>query len=76
MPVLLLPSRLRGAGPLDHSQSLGDARLAELVGDPLPVGVEANRKGLDQIIMYAQNQQIIKSKMTPEALFTENTRKS
>ncbi|HTE85165.1 MAG TPA: ABC transporter substrate-binding protein [Dehalococcoidia bacterium] len=58
--------RLKENGPQARDEE-GDAPLAELLGDPLPVGVEANRRGLEQIIT---------SGLTSEDLFAENTRDS
>ena len=70
-------SRLKTSGPTEGVRDEeADKRLMDLVGDPLPVGVEANRKGLEQIIKYAKSQKIIQKNLTPEDLFTENTRKS
>jgi 4,5-dihydroxyphthalate decarboxylase len=67
--------RLSANGPQARDEE-SDTRLAEIVGDPLPTGVNANRRGIEQIIEYAQNQQIIKTNMTPADLFTETTRGS
>lgn len=65
--------RLKENGPQDRGEE-ADVRLQEVVGDPLPIGVNANRKGLEMIVDYANNQQIITSRFTPEELFAENTR--
>lgn len=50
-----------------------DVRLQEVVGDPLPIGVAANRQGLEMIVDYANKQQIITSRFTPEELFHPTT---
>jgi 4,5-dihydroxyphthalate decarboxylase len=45
-------------------------RFMEIVGDdPLPIGVENNRKALEMIIQYAYDQKIIRSKPTVDELF-------
>jgi 4,5-dihydroxyphthalate decarboxylase len=65
--------RLKANGPNGRDEE-ADARYQEVVGDPLPIGVEANRKGLEMIVDYANKQQIIQGRYSPEELFTENTR--
>jgi 4,5-dihydroxyphthalate decarboxylase len=67
--------RLKENGPNGRDEE-ADARLQQLVGDPLPIGVEANRAGLDMIVRFANQQEIIKSKLPAEELFAENTRNS
>lgn len=64
--------RLKANGPNGRDEE-ADARLQEVVGDPLPIGVDANRKALEQIVDYANKQQIIKSRFTPEELFHSST---
>ena len=66
-------ARLKANGPNGRDEE-ADVRLQEVVGDPLPIGVEANRKGLEMIVDYANRQQIIKSRFSPEELFSANTR--
>ena len=53
----------------------GDRRFMAIVGDdPLPVGVDANRKALELIVQYAYNQKIISKLLDVDELFTPNTR--
>lgn len=42
-------------------------------GDPLPYGVEANRKALETIVQYAQDQQIIRRRFEMSELFAAGT---
>ncbi len=42
--------------------------------DPLPFGVEANRKGLDMIIRYSFEQNLIPRKFSVDELFDDGTR--
>ena len=55
--------------PADEAQ----LALREVVGDPFPFGVEANRKALETIVQYAVEQRVIPKKVSPEALFATNT---
>jgi 4,5-dihydroxyphthalate decarboxylase len=68
-------SRLRRDGPQARDEE-ADARTAELVGDPFPIGVKANRPALEQIIRYSRSQRIIDTAMTPEDLFAAGTQDS
>lgn len=47
--------------------------LSRVVGDPFPFGVSANRKAIETLIQFAQEQQIISRKFTPEDLFASGT---
>jgi len=47
--------------------------VSRVVGDPVPLGVEANRKTLETIIQFAVEQRIIPQKVNPEDLFAPNT---
>ena len=47
--------------------------LSRVVGDPFPFGVSANRKAIETLIQFAQEQQIISRKFTPEELFAPET---
>jgi 4,5-dihydroxyphthalate decarboxylase len=42
--------------------------------DPLPFGVENNRKALEMISAYTYEQQIVPRKFTVDELFDETTR--
>jgi 4,5-dihydroxyphthalate decarboxylase len=54
-----------------------DAALADrrsLVGeDPLPYGVEPNRKALEAVIQMGVDQHILKQKVRPEELFAKTS---
>lgn len=50
------------------------AKRRSLVGDdPLPNGLERNRKALEAIVRFAQDQKILLHAVTPEEIFAENT---
>jgi 4,5-dihydroxyphthalate decarboxylase len=49
-------------------------RVMEITGDPLPYGIEPNRKALEDIIKHALAQGIITKPMTVEELFVPSTR--
>ncbi|HZT08083.1 MAG TPA: ABC transporter substrate-binding protein [Chloroflexota bacterium] len=52
-----------------------DRRLMEIVGsDPLPVGIDANRKALEMIVQFCYDQQIIARKPDVDVLFAPATR--
>ena len=46
----------------------------EITGDPLPYGIESNRKALDAIVRHSVEQGILTKPFTIEELFPENTR--
>jgi 4,5-dihydroxyphthalate decarboxylase len=48
-------------------------RVAEIIGDPLPYGIEPNRKVLEQLIRHALTQRIIDKPVAVEALFAKGT---
>jgi 4,5-dihydroxyphthalate decarboxylase len=48
-------------------------RTAELVGDPLPYGIEANRKAMEAIIAAATSQQILSGPTKVEDVFVEGS---
>lgn len=50
---------------LEHQAMIGGA-------DPLPFGLEANRPTIEALIEYAYRQQIIPTKVQPEAVFASN----
>jgi len=46
------------------------AKLREIVGDdPLPYGIEPNRKALEMIVQFARDQHILSSAIKPEEMF-------
>jgi 4,5-dihydroxyphthalate decarboxylase len=56
----------------DGAKSAEDARwqaMQSIVGDPLPFGLEANRRTIETMIGYALDQHLIEQRRTPEELF-------
>ena len=51
------------------------AKLPAGAYDPVPFGVEANRKALELIIDYAAQQQLIPRRFTVDELFDDTTRR-
>ena len=49
-------------------------RVMEITGDPLPYGIEPNRRVIDELIGHALTQGIISKRMTAEELFAPGTR--
>jgi 4,5-dihydroxyphthalate decarboxylase len=49
-------------------------RVTEIIGDPLPYGIGANRKTLEELIGHARTQAIIATSVTPDDLFAAETR--
>jgi len=49
-------------------------RVREVIGDPVPYGVEANRHMIETLVRYAFEQRIIPSPVPVEELFAANTR--
>lgn len=49
-------------------------RVMEITGDPLPYGIDPNRKMLEALIDHALTQGIIRKRVTPEGLFAPSTR--
>ncbi len=65
-------SRLKAGG--DASPADAAARdLGAVVGDPFPLGVEANRKALEAIVEFAFDQRVIPKPLGMEELFTPST---
>jgi 4,5-dihydroxyphthalate decarboxylase len=61
--------RLKEQGASGRDEE-ADVRFMEIVGDdPLPIGLENNRKALEMIIQYAYDQKIIRSKPAVDELF-------
>jgi 4,5-dihydroxyphthalate decarboxylase len=48
--------------------------LREVVGDPFPFGVAANRKALEAITAFAAEQRLLPSQVAPDELFAPSTR--
>jgi 4,5-dihydroxyphthalate decarboxylase len=71
-----LLGKLNSGGELSaDEQTLAASR--NLVGpDPVPYGVEANRKALEAIIKFASDQKIISGSVSPEEIFVPSTVKS
>jgi 4,5-dihydroxyphthalate decarboxylase len=46
-----------------------EARFAPLVGDPLPYGLDANRRGIELCLRYTAEQGLVSRVYTPEDLF-------
>jgi 4,5-dihydroxyphthalate decarboxylase len=49
-------------------------KVMEIAGDPLPYGIEPNRKALEELIQHALTQRIITKPVTVEELFAPSTR--
>jgi 4,5-dihydroxyphthalate decarboxylase len=49
-------------------------RVMEITGDPLPYGIDANRKALEAIVQHSVEQGILPRPVAVEELFPENTR--
>jgi 4,5-dihydroxyphthalate decarboxylase len=41
--------------------------------DPLPYGLARNRKTIEAVIQFAQEQKILPRKVSPEEIFARNT---
>jgi 4,5-dihydroxyphthalate decarboxylase len=59
----------RNLSPADEAAIV----LKQVMGDPLPFGVRANRKAIDTIVQFAVDQQVIPKKLNPEDLFALGT---
>jgi 4,5-dihydroxyphthalate decarboxylase len=71
----LYVERLKG-GEIDKPSKADEVHLkvAEIIGDPLPYGIEPNRKALEDLIGHAVSQGIITEKVAVEELFAPSTR--
>jgi 4,5-dihydroxyphthalate decarboxylase len=49
-------------------------RVMEMIGDPLPYGIEPNRKTLEAVVQYAVEQRILSRPVAVEELFEQTTR--
>jgi 4,5-dihydroxyphthalate decarboxylase len=63
----LKEGRSNGADPVH-------ARVMEITGDPLPYGIEPNRRALEDIVQFSVEQGILPSRVAVEDLFPYNTR--
>lgn len=57
------------AGTAEGKNAKADMALAEWLGDPLPYGLEENRKSIEGLITYAHQQGLIPEKVAPEDMF-------
>ena len=48
-------------------------RMHELAGDPLPYGIEPNRHMLENLLMHAKSQQILKQPVDLKKAFAAST---
>lgn len=48
-------------------------RVKEAIGDPLPYGIDPNRRMIETLVQYAFEQQIIPRRFAPEELFAAGT---
>jgi len=70
----LYMQRLKAQGAKSRDEE-ADQRYSEIVGDPLPVGLAANRKALETIAQYSYDQGVIgKPVASIDALFAPSTR--
>jgi ABC-type nitrate/sulfonate/bicarbonate transport system substrate-binding protein len=60
------------AGQLDGADA-AHLRVMQLKGDPLPYGIEANRRNLEAIVQYSVEQGILPRPFALEELFPANT---
>jgi 4,5-dihydroxyphthalate decarboxylase len=59
------------SGVADGDEDKRYRKLADLVGDPLPYGMEANKASLDALVLYAQQQRFLPSHYTVSDLFLD-----
>lgn len=67
--------RLR-AGTIDNPSEMDHlhARMMEIAGDPLPYGIEPNRRVLEDLITHAMTQKILRRPVEIDAIFAPETR--
>lgn len=58
-----------GAGQATGKTAEADRKLAEIVGDPIPYGLEANRTSIEALIRYAHQQKLIPQAAAAEDYF-------
>lgn len=63
------------SGDIENPDEMDElyARILQLGGDPLPYGIEANRKVLDELITHAMTQKILTKPVRIESLFAPST---
>lgn len=59
------------SGAADGEEDRRYRKLSELVGDPLPYGMEANQASLDALVHYAQQQGFLPARYTVSDLFLD-----
>ena len=59
------------SGEADGDEDRRYRKLAELVGDPLPYGMEDNCASLDALVLYAQQQGFLPAHLTVSDLFLD-----
>ena len=67
--------RLR-AGTIENPTEMDElhARMMEIAGDPLPYGIEPNRRVLENLIGHAMTQKILRRPVEIDAIFAPQTR--
>ena len=60
------------AGRTDRADPI-HLRVMEMIGDPLPYGIEPNRRNLDAIVQYSVEQGILPHPLPAEELFVPTT---
>jgi 4,5-dihydroxyphthalate decarboxylase len=65
-------AHLETASKLEASDETAVA-LKQVVGDPFPYGVNANRKALETIVQFAVEQRVIPKTVSVEQLFAKGT---
>lgn len=64
------------AGTIENPTSIDrlHAQVMEVIGDPLPYGIEPNRQVLEELIGHATRQQILRKPVTLDEVFAKATR--
>jgi 4,5-dihydroxyphthalate decarboxylase len=64
------------AGKIEKPDAVDEVhrRVMEITGEPLPYGIEPNRKVIDELMGHALSQGIITAPMSVDELFAPNTR--
>jgi 4,5-dihydroxyphthalate decarboxylase len=65
------------AGKIENPTAVDDVhrRVMAVIGDPLPYGIEPNRKIIEELIRHATAQGIVRKPVKPDQLFAPSTRK-
>jgi 4,5-dihydroxyphthalate decarboxylase len=69
-------SKARYLEQLESGESVSDKddfyrRMAAVVGDPLPYGLEANRPAIDALILYCHQQGLLRKRYAAEEMFID-----